>query len=75
MQGPVVLPEDVQIVPLAELPKSIREQLEGADEDFALTRPHSRVPSKVIDASAAALLEQFRGPRQSWTRFWRTARP
>jgi serine/threonine-protein kinase len=63
MQGPVVLPEDVQIVALTELPESVRTQLEGADGDFALTRPHSRTPSKVIDASAAALLEQFRGPK------------
>ena len=63
MQGPVVLPEDVQIVPLTELPESVRAQLEGADGDFALTRPHSRTPSKVIDASAAALLEHFRGPK------------
>jgi eukaryotic-like serine/threonine-protein kinase len=63
MQGPVVLPEDVQIVPLTDLPEPIRAQLDGANGDFALTRPHSRTPSKVIDANAAALLEQFRGPK------------
>lgn len=62
MQGPVVLPEDVQIIPLTDLPAAVRAQLDGAAGDFALTRPHSRTPSKVIDANAAALLEQFRDP-------------
>ena len=63
MQGPVVLPEDVQIVPLSDLPVSLRAQLEGEDGDFALTRPNSRIPSKVIDSNAAALLAHFRGPK------------
>jgi serine/threonine-protein kinase len=63
MQGLVVLHEDVQIVPLAEIPPQVRGQLGGQDGDFALTRPFSRNPSKVIDASAASLLRQFRSPR------------
>ena len=62
MQGPMVLPEDVQIVPVSELPPQIRAQVAGEDGDFALTRPMSRTPSKVIDANAAALLRRFRQP-------------
>ena len=63
MQGLVVLHEDVQIVPLAEIPPQVRDQLAGQEGDFALTRPWSRNPSKVIDANSASLLGQFRTPR------------
>ena len=63
MQGLVVLPDDVQIVPLSELPPSVRTQVDGEDGDFALTRPLSRTPSKVIGSNAAALLQQFRDPK------------
>lgn len=62
MQGPMVLPDDVQIVPVAELPPQVRAQVAGEEGDFALTRPMSRTPSKVIDANAAALLRRFRQP-------------
>ena len=62
MQGLMVLPEDVQIVAVADLPAQVRTQVAGADGDFALTRPMSRTPSKVIDANAAALLRRFRQP-------------
>jgi eukaryotic-like serine/threonine-protein kinase len=58
----VVLPEDIQIVPLADLPPQLREQVEGEDGDFAITRPLSRTPSKVIDRNAAALLKHFEKP-------------
>lgn len=63
MQGLVVLPEDVQIVPLSEMSAQVRDQVSGEDSDFALTRPRSRVPSKVIDANSATLLRQFRTPK------------
>ena len=62
MQGPVVLPEDIRIVPLAELPDTVRAQVEGEEGDYAITRPQSRTPSKVIDSSAAALLKHFEKP-------------
>ncbi|MCU1325498.1 MAG: hypothetical protein JWN34_868, partial [Bryobacterales bacterium] len=63
MQGLVVLPEDVQIVPLSEMAPQVRSQISGDDGDFALTRPLSRAPSKVIDANSASLLRQFRSPK------------
>ncbi len=62
MTGPLVLPEDVEIVALADVPESVREQIEGDAGDYAVTRPRSRVPSKVIDADAAALLREFKTP-------------
>lgn len=62
MNNAFVLPEDVQIVPLRELPPDVRAQVQGLDQDFAVTHPLSRVPSKVIDAEAADLLREFRHP-------------
>jgi eukaryotic-like serine/threonine-protein kinase len=62
MNNSFVLPKDVQIVPLSELPPEVRAQVQGLDHDFAVTRPLSRVPSKVIDAEAAELLREFRQP-------------
>lgn len=62
MTGPLVLPEDVQIVPLAGLPASARARIGGESQDYAVTRPRSRATSKVIDAQAAALLREFEKP-------------
>ncbi|MGB9255240.1 MAG: hypothetical protein WCC25_10440 [Candidatus Korobacteraceae bacterium] len=62
MTGLLVLPDDVEIVSLAKLPESMRVQLGGERRDYAVTRPRSRVPSKVIDAQAAALLCEFKTP-------------
>src|SRR6202046_2732502 len=62
MNNSFVFPEDVQIVPLRELPPEVRVQVQGLDQDFAVTRPLSRVPSKVIDAEAAELLREFKQP-------------
>ena len=66
LREPLVLPEDILIVALADLPDEMREQIgepDDAGETFALTRPMAREPSKLIDASAAGLIEQFRKPR------------
>ena len=59
----LVLPDDVLIVPVAELPAPVRDQIACEESDFAVTRPRTRNPSRIIDAKAAALLEEFRSPR------------
>ena len=63
LRGPLVLPEDLLIIPVAELPDEVRGKLGDGGEEYAVTRPLAREPSKLIDAAAARLIEQFREPR------------
>jgi serine/threonine-protein kinase len=58
-----LLPRDVLIIPVAELPAQARANLEFDEGDFAVTRPLARHPSKIIDAPGAALLDAFRSPK------------
>ncbi len=62
LRNSFVLPEDLLIIPVADLPQSVRDHLGDDHEEFALTRPHAREPSKLIDAAAADLIENFRKP-------------
>ncbi len=59
---PLVLPPDVLLVPVAELPEELRLKLRCSEGDYALTRPRSRAASRVVDAQAAVLLDEFRSP-------------
>jgi serine/threonine protein kinase len=59
---PLVLPEDVLLLPVAELPEETRRQLTWEEGDYAVTRPRSRTPSRIVDAGAADLLRIFREP-------------
>jgi eukaryotic-like serine/threonine-protein kinase len=63
LRGPLVLPEDLLIIPVAELPDELRQKLGDGGEEYAVTRPLARQPSKLIDAAAAQLIEQFREPQ------------
>jgi len=59
----LLLPPDVLLVPVAELSDELRGQLNCEDGDFAVTRPRSRRPSRVVDAQSAALIGEFKSPR------------
>jgi eukaryotic-like serine/threonine-protein kinase len=59
---PLVLPPDVMLVPVAELSEDVRRQLTWEEGDYAVTRPRSRTPSRIVDAAAADLLGHFREP-------------
>lgn len=59
---PLILPRDVLIVPVSELPGELRGQIEHAEGDCSITRPRSRATTSIIDAATAALLERFRSP-------------
>ncbi|MEO6196265.1 MAG: lanthionine synthetase LanC family protein [Thermoanaerobaculia bacterium] len=60
---PLLLPADVLLVPVADLPEEVRRQFPHGEGDFAISRPRSRSTSRVLDAGAAALLGEFRSPR------------
>lgn len=59
---PLLLPADILLVPVRELPETTREHFEYAESDYAMTRPRARATSRIIDAQAAALIEHFRTP-------------
>jgi eukaryotic-like serine/threonine-protein kinase len=58
----LVLPVDLVLKGVSEFPPDQRLLLGGADDDFVLTRWRSRARSVVVDARAAAFLEEFRSP-------------
>lgn len=59
---PMLLPSDVELVPVDDLPDEVRAQIEHRPGDHALTRPRSRTPSSIVDANTARLLGAFRTP-------------
>ncbi|HET9226366.1 MAG TPA: phosphotransferase, partial [Thermoanaerobaculia bacterium] len=59
---PLVLPPDVLLVPVAELSEDTKAKLTWEEGDYAVTRPRSRTPSRIVDAGAADLLTLFREP-------------
>src|SRR5271165_344608 len=62
LTGSFVLPQDIELRPALEIGEELRRSSGAADGDFALSRPHSRSHSKIVDASAAALIRQFEKP-------------
>jgi len=58
----LVLASDVVLVAVTELAPEVRRQLTWQEGDFAITRPRSRTPSRIVDAPSAALLRQFEKP-------------
>jgi serine/threonine-protein kinase len=59
---PFVLPPDVMITPVAELSALLRKQLGSKGSEFAVSRPHARTASKLLDRDGAELLAVFRTP-------------
>jgi len=59
LSGPLVLPADVLLVPVADLSQAARLQLNCQDGDVAITRPRLRTPSRLVSAGAAELLREF----------------
>ena len=60
---PWVLPKGIIITPVEELPAKLREQVEARDGDFAISRPQSRTPSRILDSQSATLLREFETPK------------
>lgn len=63
LAGTKVLPDDLILVPVKDLPSRLREQIRAEDGDYAVTRPKSRATTKIIDSDAAELLKEFQLPK------------
>ncbi|MGW5161420.1 lanthionine synthetase LanC family protein [Nonomuraea wenchangensis] len=61
-QAKLVLPADVVITPVDQVPRETRARFEHADGDYCVTRPHSRTTTCVVSGPTAELLERFRTP-------------
>ncbi len=59
---PMLLPPDVELTPVEELPEDIRAQFTYRQGDHAVTRPRARSTSSIVDANTALLLGSFRTP-------------
>jgi serine/threonine-protein kinase len=60
--GPLVLPSDVLVAPVAQLPVEQRTKIEAEQGDYCVTRPRTRITTSIIDVGTALLLERFRQP-------------
>ena len=60
---PLVLRNDVVLVPATELPPEMRDKFDFDDGDYTISLRHGRDPSQVIDGETASLLQLFRKPR------------
>ncbi len=58
-----VLPEDVLVFPVSELPSDVQAQTGSNPGSFVVTRPNAREASTVVDQNGAALIESFRQAR------------
>lgn len=58
-----ILPEDVQVLPVHALPEQALAKFDYEADDFIVTYTHARNTSKIIDASSASLLQEFRKPK------------
>jgi eukaryotic-like serine/threonine-protein kinase len=58
----MVLAEDVEIFPVADVPDATRATIPHAAGDFAISRPRARTVSRVIGKDARELLREFQQP-------------
>jgi serine/threonine-protein kinase len=59
---PLVLPDDVIITPVTDLPAYLRERMEYVEGDHVITRPRSRTASFLFSRQTAELLKLFATP-------------
>ena len=62
LNGPLVLPTDLLIVPVQELGDAVRSAVGNPADGYVLTRPRARRPSQLVNASAHSLLKLFSSP-------------
>jgi len=57
-----VLASDVRLTLVQDLPRSVREKLDGETDGYALSRSRSRAPVRLLNDDSADLLQRFRSP-------------
>lgn len=62
INDPLVLRNDVVLVPVMELPPDVRAKIDFDEGDYTVSRLHGRAPSQIIDPETASLLQLFREP-------------
>ena len=60
--GEIVMPPDVILQPVERVPSESLQHIQYRTGDYSITRPRSRIPSSIVDASTAGLLEVLRRP-------------
>ncbi|HEX8407545.1 MAG TPA: lanthionine synthetase LanC family protein [Thermoanaerobaculia bacterium] len=60
--APLVLRNDVVLVPVSQLSAEVRAKIDFDEGDYAVSRLHGRMPSTIIDPETASLLREFREP-------------
>ncbi len=60
----LVLPRDVEVVRVAELERSSLAGIDVGESDWAVTRPRTRTPTRLVSADLAELLLLFRDGRR-----------
>ena len=58
-----ILPEGVTLLPVHELGEETKNKFEYDESDFVITYTNARNTSKIIDASSASLVKEFRTPK------------
>lgn len=58
-----VLPENVRLISMFDLPEQVKAKFEYEENDFVITFSNTRNTSKVIDADSASLLREFSTPK------------
>ena len=59
-----ILPKDVVITSITELPTNIQKQLETNQGEYIISRRGSRTPSKTIDSATVDLIKEFITPKK-----------
>ncbi|WP_338472749.1 lanthionine synthetase LanC family protein [Niallia sp. XMNu-256] len=59
-QDAFILPEDVVLIPVRDMPKHILKQVEYEETDYVISRVSSRHRSRIIDAEFADLIREFK---------------
>ncbi|MCO5193622.1 MAG: AarF/UbiB family protein [Anaerolineae bacterium] len=62
ISDPLVKANDVTLIPVLDLPESMRNQFEYEAGDYAIARDQSRANGKIINADTAALINAFSQP-------------